>query len=432
MKKNNYKDGDYLEIFTSEDNFKGHLIPSTDKNIYVIKLDSGYNMGIKKNKIKKISLIKKNIPKKEKLAKIVHNENLPTISILHTGGTLASRVSYETGAVSASFTAEEILAMFPELEKKANVHSHLISNMFSEDMRFAHYNLIAKAIEKEVDKGVKGVIITHGTDTIHYTSAALSFILENLNIPVILVGSQRSSDRGSSDSELNLLCAVDFIIKTDFKGVAICMHESMSDESCLILPGLKTRKLHSSRRDAFKVVNALPIARVFRQGKIETLSDYNKESFGKLKLKLINEKLKIGMLKVHPNMYSSEIKNYSSFDGLVIEGTGLGHMPINTLNNLTKEHALIFNELSKLAKKIPVIMTTQTLFGNVNMNVYSTGRKLLEVGVLGNYLDIMPEVAFIKLAWLLSNHNKNEVKDLIKKNLRGEINKKITGKEFLE
>ena len=138
------------------------------------------------------------------------------------------------------------------------------------------------------------------------------------------------------------------------------------------------------------------------------------------------------MLKVHPNMYSSEIKNYSSFDGLVIEGTGLGHMPINTLNNLTKEHALIFNELSKLAKKIPVIMTTQTLFGNVNMNVYSTGRKLLEVGVLGNYLDIMPEVAFIKLAWLLSNHNKNEVKDLIKKNLRGEINKKITGKEFLE
>ncbi len=431
MKKNICEIGDYVEISTQDENFKGCLIPSRNEDIYLVKLESGYNLGISKNKVKKISVINKFKEKKENLGKIVHKKNLPTISILHTGGTLASRISYDTGAVSAKFTAEEILAMFPELENIANVHSHLISNMFSEDMRFSHYNIIAKAIEKEVKKNVKGVIITHGTDTIHYTAAALSFILENINIPVILVGAQRSSDRGSSDSGLNLLCATQFIVKTDFVGVGICMHESMSDESCLILPGLKTRKLHSSRRDAFKPVNSLPIARVFKDGKVEFLSNYEKKGSKELKLKLIDEKLKIGVLKMHPNMYSSEVKAYSDFDGLILEGSGMGHFPINKIDNFTKEHDLILNEIKKLASKIPVVMTTQTIFGNVNMNVYSTGRKLIEVGVLGNYLDLLSETAFIKLAWLLSNYPK-QVKELIGKNLRNEINEKITANEFLE
>lgn len=431
MRKNICEIGDYVEILTQDKNFKGCLIPSTNKDVYVLKLDSGYNIGINKSKVKKISVINKFQSKKEKIEKIVHNKKLDTISILHTGGTLASRVSYETGAVSASFKAEEILAMFPELENIANINSNLISNMFSEDMRFSHYNLIAKEIEKEIKKGVHGIIITHGTDTMHYTSAALSFILQDLGIPVILVGAQRSSDRGSSDSGLNLLCAVNFITKTDFSGVAICMHESMSDETCLILPSLKTRKLHSSRRDAFKVVNSLPIARVSKDGKVDFISSYVKKDYNKnLRLKLINEKLKIGLLKAHPNMHSSEVKTYSNFNGLIIEGTGLGHIPINKVDNFTREHELIFKELKKLARKIPVVMTTQTLFGSVNMNVYSTGRKLLELGILGNYSDMLPETAFIKLAWLISNYPK-QVKELITKNLRGEINEKI-GKEFLE
>src|SRR3989344_3246777 len=231
MKNFSAKAGDLVEISTDNEVFSGTLIPSVNHDILVLKLDSGYNLGIKKNKIKKFRLIKKFSQERPEKQNIVHNKNLPTISILHTGGTLASRVSYETGAVSASFKAEEILAMFPEIENIVNINSSLISNMFSEDMRFSHYNLIAKAIEKEVKKGAHGIIITHGTDTIHYTSAALSFILQDLGIPVILVGAQRSSDRGSSDSGLNLLCAVNFITKTNFSGVAICMHESMSDRS---------------------------------------------------------------------------------------------------------------------------------------------------------------------------------------------------------
>jgi glutamyl-tRNA(Gln) amidotransferase subunit D len=170
--------------------------------------------------------------------------------------------------------------------------------MQSEMIRFAHYNLLAKAVEEEAKKGVDGIILTHGTDTLHYTSAALAFVLEGIGIPVILVGSQRSSDRGSSDSALNLLAAAHFIPHSEFSGVAICMHENNSDDTCLILPPCKTRKMHTSRRDAFRPINANPISRIsVEKKKIDFITDYEKKEKDdkkkKLTLKLFNEKLKI-------------------------------------------------------------------------------------------------------------------------------------------
>ena len=330
---------------------------------------------------------------------------MKTVSILHTGGTIASKVDYKTGGVIAKYSAEDILSMFPELKELVKVKSRLIRNMSSDDMNFKHYNLMAKEVFKEL-KSSDGVIITHGTDTMHYSAAALSFILEGLDKPVLLVGAQRSSDRGSSDAGLNLICAAQFIKNSEFNGVGICMHEGMSDENCLILPAVKTRKLHSSRRDAFKVVNDQAIARVNKHGKIEFLN-YTKKEKGKLELKLFNEKLKIGLFKSRPNMFANELKIYEKYDGLVLEGTGLGHFPITKIDNFTSENKKIFDEIKKIAKKIPVVMTTQCLFGRVNMNVYSPGRELIKIGVLGNQLDMLPEVAYIKLAWLLSNHKKD-------------------------
>jgi len=97
-------------------------------------------------------------------------------------------------------------------------------------------------------------------------------MLENLNIPVILVGAQRSSDRGSSDAFLNLVCAAHFIAKVDFSGAGICMHEPSSDDSCLILPACKTRKMHTSRRDAFKAINGNIIAKINKMGEIIELA----------------------------------------------------------------------------------------------------------------------------------------------------------------
>lgn len=353
------------------------------------------------------------------------------ISILHTGGTVASYYDEKTGGVSTKYTPKEILSLYPEIKQIAKINSRLIRNMWSQDMRFSHYNLIAKEVEKEIKMGAEGIIITHGTDTMHYTSAALAFALEDLPVPVILTGAQRSSDRGSSDAKLNLICACQFITNSKYQGAGICMHESTEDDSCLILHPTKTRKLHSSRRDAFKVVNGKPIARVTSQGNVGFIEKHNKEIEKKLKLRLFNEKLKIGIIKPHPNMFSEEILFYKNYDGLVIEATGLGNLPTTAIDKETEEHEKILEALRTIAKKMPVVLSPQTIFGRLNLNVYSNQRVYQEIGLLGNYSDMTTETTFIKLAWLLSNYKKNEIPKLITKNFRGEISSR-SSLDFLD
>jgi len=430
------KTGDTVLVQTKDKEVNGILmpVPETEEDIVILKLESGYNIGIDKKNIKTIKLVKTAEKKKEKKAEIKSNKKLPTISILHTGGTIASKVDYKTGGVIAGFSASEMLELFPELEKIANIKSRKIASMQSEMMRFVHYNLMAKEIEKEVEKGVDGIIITHGTDTMHYSSAALAFILEDLPVPVILVGSQRSSDRGSTDAAINLISACYFIANFDFADVAICMHENMSDDSCLILPALKTRKMHTSRRDAFRAINSMPFARVsFNENNISfMIKDYNKKSDKKLKLSLFNEKIRVGLIKTHTNMFTEEFLTYKNFDGLVIEGTGLGHLPNEEIDEYTKENKKIFNSLKDMIKKgLIAVMSSQTIYGRIQMNVYTPMRELQEIGVLGHLSDMTAETTFIKLAWLLSNYKKEEVKELITKNLKGEISERVEDKTFL-
>ena len=430
------KTGDSVVVETKDKKLNGILmpVPDTEEDIVILKLESGYNIGIDKKNVKAIKLVKSPVEKKQKTTEMKFNKKIPTISILHTGGTIASKVDYKTGAVTAKFSANEIIDMFPELKDIANINSRKISSMQSEMMRFVHYNLMAKEIEKEVKKDVDGIIITHGTDTMHYSSAALAFILEDLPVPVILVGSQRSSDRGSTDAAVNLISACYFIANSDFADVAICMHENMSDESCLILPALKTRKMHTSRRDAFRAINAMPIARVnFNEKNISFLNkNYNKKDKRKLKLKLINEKIKVGLIKTHTNMFAEEFFGYKNFDGLVVEGTGLGHLPNEEIDEYTKENKKIFNLLKEMIKKgLITVMSSQTIYGRIQMNVYTPMRELQEIGVLGHLSDMTAETTFIKLAWLLSNYKKEEVKVLITKNLKGEISERVEDKTFL-
>lgn len=426
------KTGDRVKVFYKKEILEGILMPEEEEGFVFVKLDSGYNIGLKKSFIKKTEVLKTKKAAKTQTKKVTAKKGLPTISILHTGGTIASKVDYETGAVSAKFTEEEILGLFPELKKIANVKSHLVRNMESENIRFAHYNVMAKAIEKEVKKGVDGIIVTQGTDTLHYTSAALAFALEAIGIPVIVVGSQRSSDRGSTDAAVNLIAAANFIANSDFAGVAICMHENTSDDICHILPACKARKMHTSRRDAFRPINATAIARVnVEKKKISFIGDYEtKDKKKSLRLKLFNEKLKIGLVKAHVNMFASEIESFKGFDGLVLEVTGLGHMPIVKVDEFTAENEKIYKAIKALAKNIPIVAAPQTLYGRLNLNVYSPGRKLIEAGVLGNHSDMTPETSFIKLAWLLSNHKK-DVKKLFGENLRGEISERTENDTYL-
>ncbi len=426
-----HKPGDKVKVVTKEGEKEGIFINEEADSVF-IKLDNGYNIGISKKDIKNIEKIGegKKLEIKHEI-RLEKKKGLPNITILHTGGTIASKVDYRTGAVFASFEPEDLIGMFPELTKIANIDSKLIASMLSENMTFKLYSLMAKAIEKEIKKGVDGIILTHGTDTMGYSAAALAFMLEDLPIPVIIVGSQRSSDRGYYDDCVNLVCAAEFIAKTDFAGVAICMHESMEDKTCVIMPPCKTRKLHASRRDAFKVVNDTIIARInFNSKKIEFLKNYEKKANKKLKVKDEMEE-KVALLKIHPNMHPDQFKALKGYKGIVLEGTGLGHAPIEAPNEYCEINKENFKAIKELAKNAVVVMASQTLFGRVNMNVYSPGRDLLKTGVIPGE-DMLPETAFVKLAWLLGNYKKDEAKELIGKNLRGEINERIEPSEFLE
>lgn len=426
------KEFDKVKVIFNDKETEGILLPYQNPDFLFLKLKNGYNIGIHKKKIKQTLLLEKFRPKEHKIKKIKQSSEKPRITILHTGGTIASKVDYNTGGVISKFAPEEIINMFPELKTIANIKSKLISNMFSEDMRFKHYTIMCRAIQKEIKQNVDGIILTHGTDTLCYTSAALAFALENLPIPVIIVGSQRSSDRGSSDAAFNLICAAKFITQSGFSGIAICMHESSSDNTCLIMPPCKTRKLHTSRRDAFKVVNDKPIARInYETGKIEYLKPYSKKS-SQNKL-IVRDKFeeKVGLIKTHPNMFPSQFHFFRNYKGLVIEGTGLGQAPVGTPNKICKIHEKNLKALKNIISKgCMVIMASQCIFGIVQMHVYSDAIDLANIGVIPGK-DMLSETAFIKLSWLLGNFPKNKIRELFESNLRGEIIERILIEDFV-
>jgi glutamyl-tRNA(Gln) amidotransferase subunit D len=272
----------------------------------------------------------------------------------------------------------------------------------------------------------------HGTDTLTFTAAALAFIFEKINIPVLIVGSQRSTDRGSTDGAMNLICAAEFITKTDFTGVAICMHNSSNDNKCAILPATKTRKMHTSRRDDFKAINHTPIALVdFKTRKIEFLKeDYKKKS--KDDEVIVKDKFceDIGILETHPVMKHELFEFYAkNYKGFVLEGTGLGHAPTNLGENNLKNYEILKNYIKNGGI---VAVTSQCLYGRVHPNVYTNLRRLSDIGCIFCE-DMLPETAFIKLAWLLGNYPRDEAKKLMAKNLRGEITERsVYEEDFLE
>lgn len=427
--KNRFENGDLVKVEFQGQTIQGIVIPNPNPMQLTIKLQSGYNMGFdlrQKIQVKKIGTAKK--AQKMAVKTIPKNPNLPTISILHTGGTIASRVDYAVGGVTTGFSPQDLLTLFPELSQKANFQTRLLSSMFSENMRFSQISRIATEIQKELEKKPAGIIVSHGTDTLGYTAAALAFMIENPPVPIILVGAQRSADRGSSDAAQNLSCAVDFILQTDFCGVGICMHETENDSTCVILPPTKTRKLHTSRRDAFVAVNATAIARIaYPSGKtIFLVSNYLKKNHSQKTVFKTKLEEKTALLKTHPNLVPEQIKLFEKmkYRGLVIEGTGLGQIPIEATDALNKKNRENRKAVQSLIKKGCVVcMASQCIFGSVQLHVYSAAVELTNLGVISAH-DMLPETAFIKLAWLLGNFPIKEVPRLFETNLRGEINER--------
>lgn len=418
LQKLNIAIGDRIHLKTEKFDLEGLLMPRAhESDTLVIKMDSGYNVGIS-SKHAEITLLSKfqrpaQVPEKE-----THKGE---VAILGCGGTIASKVEYKTGAVFPAISPSELKKAFPKLEEISTIHAKSLFSIFSEDMNSYHWEQIAKAVIEEIKEGVKGVVLMHGTDTMHYTSAALSFILQSLPVPVILVGSQRSSDRPSSDNEINLLNSV-YAAKEDFAGVGVCMHANINDDFCFLHAGTRARKMHTSRRDAFKSVNTLPLAKIDYKNKIfQSLTNYpkrNPQSRIKMDTRINNN---VALVYVHPNINPKFISSLNSYDGVVLIGTGLGHLPINSAEE--KHGISIFKEVKSLIdSNIPVAITSQTIFGRINLNVYTTGRLINEIGILGHGLDITPETAFIKLSWILG-HTKDmkKIKEEYYTNYAGEF-----------
>jgi glutamyl-tRNA(Gln) amidotransferase subunit D len=391
--------------------FEGLLMPRhafSGADIVTLKLASGYNVGLLATGAN-LDLLEPAKPRQTPTVALSEDPSKPTIAFLGTGGTIASFIDYRTGGVSPATRPEELAAAAPELFRFCNVRAEVVFNMFSEDMQPEHWTKIAERVAWHLNHGARGVVVPHGTDTLHYTAAALAFCLKDLKGPVVLVGSQRSSDRPSSDAAQNLLAAARVAATTDLGEVVVVMHESTEDTACAIHRGVRVRKLHTSRRDAFQSVNVPPLGRVM--GDLVTLDQpYRKATAGPTRNDGKWDE-RVSMILSYPGLWPEHIQDVV-LKATVIVGTGLGHIAQRCLPGIQ----------AVLDRGAHVVMASQCINGRVNMNVYSTGRDLLKMGVIPAE-DMLPEVAYIKLMWILGHtEDPAKVRELFLTDLAGELN----------
>jgi len=408
-------------VETSRGNFEGTILPraeNDDDQHIVMKIITGYNIGIDVQtilKMKETGYKKANykIPEKE----FPTTPGLPRVKLFGTGGTIASRLDYRTGAVIPAFSPGELYGAVPELAEICNLETEKVFAVFSENMGPDQYISLAKAIGREIEKGVDGIVIGHGTDTLHHTGAALTFMVQNSPVPIVLVGSQRSSDRPSSDAALNLMHAMYTAGHSDIAEVMVCMFGPTSDDYGLLHKGTRVRKMHSSYRSTFRTIGDTPLATV-RRGEIKTIKkEYNTRRKDKRVKILPYFSDKVTMLYYYPAMKPDILDAMvdAGYKGIIIVGTGLGHVNKELYPAIERAHK----------KGVSIFMTLQTLWGFVHMFVYDTGRDMMAKGVIpaGNML---PEVAYIKLGWALGQTDDPEE---VKKIMLTPINDEITRRE---
>jgi len=425
IKEKTLNPGDKVILQTRDREWEGIILESYDSSTLLLKLSSGYNIGIKEDEVLNVNVLEKAKDIKKQV-KITKNDKLPNVAMIITGGTISSRLDPKTGGV-ISTDAEEILNIAPEIKNICNIS--IIEKPFmkwSENMSFSDWEILAKTVENLINKDdIRGIIITHGTDFLHYTSAALSFFLGKLNKPVALTYSQRSIDRASTDASFNLVCAAKYAI-SDIAEVAIIGHKNSNDNICLAMPGTKVRKLHTSRRDAFKVINSIPLAEISKS-EFKILKGFNARNNNKIKVD-VNYNDKVALIQIYPGQDPEIIDYYGEkgYKGIVLELAGIGQLPAQDAK---------YNWLPKVKKAIDkgivMVGAPQTLYGRLNPKVYSAGRDLEKTGLV--YLgDILPETAFVKLAFVLGHKDwikQNKVKEKLLENFSNEFNNKIEFEE---
>jgi glutamyl-tRNA(Gln) amidotransferase subunit D len=429
--------GDRVRVERDDTTHEGVLLPSTSPDHLVVKLDSGYNVGVEQDAAE-VEVVERDVydigeesgddGAEAAASEVEFDDDLPTVALISTGGTIASTVDYRTGAVTAQFDAEDVLRAVPDLAGRANYRGRVVANILSENMEPPIWQDLAQAVHDEIEAGVDGVVVMHGTDTMQFSASALSFMLDT-PVPVVFTGSQRSADRPSSDNVMNAVCAVE-AAKADAAEVMVCMHASESDDRCALHRGTRVRKNHTSRRDAFETVGAEPLGSVDYDAASEAATGESRGvSFTKeyaeraapraaegasgdepradlgLESDLAGD---VDLVKFTPGMDPAFLEACEGKDGLVIEGTGLGHVHtdfVETVESLVDDGTT-------------VVMTSQCIEGRVCDRVYDTGRDLLDAGVLQGE-DMLPGTAKVKLMWALANAD--DVDATMQTPLAGEI-----------
>jgi glutamyl-tRNA(Gln) amidotransferase subunit D len=412
--------GDRVRVDRTGETFEGVLLPSSTPDHLVVKLDSGYNVGIDRDDAT-VDILESAVydiedAQTEGESRIEFDDDLPTISLISTGGTIASTVDYRTGAVTAQFDAEDVLRAVPDLAGLANYRGRVVANILSENMTTDVWQDLATAIHEEIAAGADGVVVMHGTDTMQFSASAMAFMLDT-PVPIVFTGSQRSADRPSSDNVMNAVCAVE-AAKSDCAEVLICMHADASDERCALHRGTRARKNHTSRRDAFSTVGAKPLGEVeydsrevsYRREYEERIDEAGRENVLDSHPDLETD---VELVKFTPGTPPSRLEALSDSAGVVIEGTGLGH--VNT------DWIPVVDDLTDAGT--PVVMTSQCIEGRVCDRVYDTGRDLLDAGVIEGE-DLLPGTAKVKLMWVLANAE--SVAETVQTPLAGEIQERST------
>lgn len=416
-----------VEVVSETGKYKGIILPrseNADSYHIVIKLRSGYNIGVAASSVKAINTLGHKeahykIPEKE----FPFDPKKPNVKLLGTGGTIASRLDYRTGAVIPAFSPGELYGSVPELADICNLETEKLYGVFSENMAPEQWIGTAEAIGREIKKGVQGIVIGHGTDTMHHTAAILSFMVQNSPVPIVMVGSQRSSDRPSSDAALNLMHSVKTAAESDIAETMVCMFGPTSDAYGLLHRGTRVRKMHSSYRSTFRTIGDIPIAKVSRKEITPLRQDY-KHRRNDTDV-IINTAFdeRVSIVYYYPNMKADIIDSLidNGYKGIVIAGTGLGHVnkPLYPALKRARE------------KNIAVYMTVQTLWGYVQMYVYDTGRDMMDLGVVP-MANMLPEVAYVKLGWALGQtHDLEEVKKIMYTPIAGEITEREPSNGYL-
>ncbi len=390
--------GDELKVKALSGDFRGILMPRSelgDDSHIVLKLRNGYNIGVRIGPESKLEMIGKgSSPTFQPPSSPTQDPHLPLVAILGTGGTIASRVDYRTGAVQPALTAEDLYRTVPELSTIARIRTNVLFNELSENLTPAHWSKLAEEVANEFSSGAAAVVIPHGTDTMGYTASALSFALRNLPGPVIMTAAQRSPDRPSSDAASNLIASVGISENAPFGEVVIAMHQSVSDDLIAVHRGTRARKCHTTRRDTFLSINSSPLAHYDIRNKTFTMATEHFTPKSKDRRPEVKSKFeeKVALVKFYPGMQRETLSflNSAGYRGIILEGTGLGHIGRQLFDSVREA----------VRSGIFVGMTSQCIWGAVDMYVYVTGIDLLNIGVvpLG---DMLSETALVKLMWVL-------------------------------